>query len=283
MGKYEIMGNCQKQHFERPAVWSRTSLVVPQEKARIKETLRNIPSDVRSILDVGCGNGLFVNTLSRTSFDTVSRITGLDSSAEALKYVETEKTEGSIAHLCYEDNSFDMVACLEVLEHLREDEFERGISELQRVSRQYILVTVPNDQDLLNSLVTCTKCYCRFNPCYHLRSFNKGSLENLFSDFRPVVVKEIGPPTKKRYYNHVLISFYQSLKTPILREGTICPQCGYEQKKEREHCLKQRRSGSGSPVILALSRGLARAITRVSNKRRWLLALYEKVSRADTP
>lgn len=93
----------------------------------------------------------------------------------------------------FKNESFDLVTSLEVLEHLPQEDFKRGISELQRVSKKYILITVPNEGDLERSLVMCPKCYCWFNPYFHMRSFNKKSLQNLFEKFNPIKIKEIGP------------------------------------------------------------------------------------------
>lgn len=51
--------------------------------------------------------------------------------------------EESVFDLQREDNSFDVVIFLEVLEHL--EEYELALSELFRVSRKYVVVSVPNE------------------------------------------------------------------------------------------------------------------------------------------
>jgi len=45
--------------------------------------------------------------------------------------------------LQYKDNSFDLVICSEVLEHLENP--QKALRELIRVSKKYILVSVPNE------------------------------------------------------------------------------------------------------------------------------------------
>ena len=57
---------------------------------------------------------------------------------------ELSLKQGNIYELPYEDNSFDVVLCLEVLEHLEYP--ERALkAELQRVARKYCIVSVPNE------------------------------------------------------------------------------------------------------------------------------------------
>ncbi|MHC4911996.1 MAG: class I SAM-dependent methyltransferase [Planctomycetota bacterium] len=56
---------------------------------------------------------------------------------------ELEHIEGSIYELPFADNSFDTVMCSEVLEHLTEP--DKGIRELLRVCRRWLVVSVPRE------------------------------------------------------------------------------------------------------------------------------------------
>ncbi|MDF1777288.1 MAG: class I SAM-dependent methyltransferase [Rhizobiaceae bacterium] len=49
----------------------------------------------------------------------------------------------NVGKLEFEDNSFDSVYCMEVLEHLDDPTFESGLAELRRVCRGQLLITVP--------------------------------------------------------------------------------------------------------------------------------------------
>jgi len=62
----------------------------------------------------------------------------LDISHNALEHVKTEKVQGIIENLPFEDNSFDLVLCCEVLEHLPDDIYQYALKEIQRVSNEYI-------------------------------------------------------------------------------------------------------------------------------------------------
>jgi SAM-dependent methyltransferase len=73
------------------------------------------------ILDVGCGTGLMLNELSK--FGTVY---GLDSSEEAKEFCKEifqgEVKIGSLPNkFPYEENSFDLIVALDVIEHISED------------------------------------------------------------------------------------------------------------------------------------------------------------------
>jgi len=51
---------------------------------------------------------------------------------------------GSIINMPFEDNSFDVVACYEVLEHLPYKNFYKALSEIFRVSNFYAILSLPD-------------------------------------------------------------------------------------------------------------------------------------------
>lgn len=84
------------------------------------------------ILDVGadeCGLKKFLP--ERTEYIGI----GLGSSVDVKIDIEKEK-------LPYQDNSFDCVLCLDVLEHL--DNIHDVFDELCRVTRKYLIISLPN-------------------------------------------------------------------------------------------------------------------------------------------
>lgn len=100
-----------------------------------------------SVLDAGCGEGFVVDYLARQNPDL--KLTGVDLSEEAIAYAEAHFGErarfrtGSVYKLPFSDNSFDVVLCSEVLEHL--DDPGRAVQELKRVARRHVLITVPRE------------------------------------------------------------------------------------------------------------------------------------------
>jgi 2-polyprenyl-3-methyl-5-hydroxy-6-metoxy-1,4-benzoquinol methylase len=101
---------------------------------------------VDSILDVGCGEGFTLNRLREKGIG--KKLEGIEYSKTAIElghkmYPDTKIKQGNIYRLPYKDNAFDLVLCTEVLEHL--DKPEDGLKELVRVSKKYLVISVPNE------------------------------------------------------------------------------------------------------------------------------------------
>ncbi|MEJ2558303.1 MAG: class I SAM-dependent methyltransferase [Anaerolineae bacterium] len=101
----------------------------------------------RCILDVGCGEGFTMRELREGGVQAA--MVGIDFSPGALAWNQAHHMAQSplkvadVHHLPFQDHSFDLVLCLEVLEHLPDSAF--GLRELLRVSRDYVLVSVPHE------------------------------------------------------------------------------------------------------------------------------------------
>jgi len=105
-------------------------------------TVRVGPLDV---LDAGCGEGFVHNHLA-TRLGHGVRFWGLDVSREALCDGQTRGSRasllrGSLLDVPFTGGSFDLVVCTEVLEHLAQP--EQALDELCRVSRRFVLLSVP--------------------------------------------------------------------------------------------------------------------------------------------
>lgn len=102
--------------------------------------------EIGSVLDVGCGEGFTLKILKGKGIGRVHQ--GIDYSKKAIEIGKKDNPElklqvGDIYNLKFKDNSFDLVVSTEVFEHL--DEPEKALSEIKRVSRKYILLSVPNE------------------------------------------------------------------------------------------------------------------------------------------
>jgi SAM-dependent methyltransferase len=86
-----------------------------------------------NILDVGCGTGANLEMLSQ-----FGEAEGVDVSAEALSFCQArglpKVKQGEAEALPYEDDSFDLVTGLDVVEHLDDD--LAGLKEMRRVLRR---------------------------------------------------------------------------------------------------------------------------------------------------
>lgn len=266
--------NFTKNYYEQPELWEINFIENDIERRRISETINFIPNDVQTILDVGCGNGAFVNALP----PKYEKIVGIDSSQEALKHVKVESIRGDIKAISYKKESFDLVACLEVLEHLPYETIGEALSEIERVSRKYIILSVPNNEILEYHLVICPSCKCNFNPHYHVRNFNPDGMTNLFEHFKRIKLKEIGPLEVRPTYNKVLFTAYRTWRKELPPKTSICPQCGYRTKQIGSSTISNQHSSIQNilDMLRPIWKPLIKVVWRPIWSKKWLLVLYEK-------
>lgn len=105
------------------------------------------PKNVTSVLEVGCGAGYSMQHLQKFFGPNVS-YTACDIDPELVTLTKQKNPNvtclnASIYELPFPDHSFDMVVCLEVLEHLEYP--EKALSELARVSKHYIIASTPRE------------------------------------------------------------------------------------------------------------------------------------------
>lgn len=99
----------------------------------------------RRILDAGCGEGFAMRAVLGAHG---AEVVGLDGSPGALRVAATLNpgrrfAAGDLLDLPFPARSFDLVACMEVLEHL--DDPAGGLAELRRVSARWLLLSVPHE------------------------------------------------------------------------------------------------------------------------------------------
>lgn len=90
--------------------------------------------DVSSLLEIGVGNRTVSNYFKEHGYTLTTCDIDPDLDPD---YV------ADIRSLPFEDNSFDAVLAYEVLEHIPWEEVPAALKELQRVSRRFVLLSVP--------------------------------------------------------------------------------------------------------------------------------------------
>lgn len=104
------------------------------------------PLSPKTVLDAACGEGFTMDKLVK--FGIGKQIEGLEYSKEAISlgrklFPNLTFKEGNIYDMPYEDDSFDLVTCTEVLEHINEP--AKVFKEVLRVSKKYVIISVPNE------------------------------------------------------------------------------------------------------------------------------------------
>ena len=94
---------------------------------------------IKKILDVGAGGGVISLKLKNLGYD-VTCVELTDRYLKNLKSLGLKAVNGDARKLPFKDNSFDLVICQEVLEHL--PNMGEGMSELCRVGKN-VIFTVP--------------------------------------------------------------------------------------------------------------------------------------------
>jgi len=269
----------ETSYYENTDLWAIKNMGLV-DRQRIATLAEKIPLDARTLIDVGCGNGLFLKHLNDMRESCFERLCGADRSMAALAWVETEKVQAGVESLPFSEGEFDIVSCMEVLEHLPQTIYISALNELSRIARRYILISVPHNENLRMSLTECEKCCCRFNPNYHLRAFRESTIKNLFTDkgFACREVFYIHPLKIVPTNIEVILRFFGVLKRTILHQANpsmvdraVCPACGYSPRA----CRNGPSTMIASPVNRAGT--LVRSLLSMKSGWRWMGALYEKL------
>lgn len=229
------------------------------QSVKIPLILSNIPRDTASILDIGCGNGLITNRLSQ-QFD----VTGIDLSEEALRHVQTKTIVAPAHSVPLGEASADLVFASELLEHLPGTVLHETVAEFKRLSRKYILITVPNREFLPKSYLKCADCHTVFHTSGHVNSFSIDDIDRLFRDRFDLIghgyfgkkVREYHPLlqwVKHRYCN----------QWAAISSQKQCPDCQSSRFETGQH-----------PTVVRLCNGMNRMVS--GHHPYWLFALFQK-------
>ncbi len=125
-----------------------------QWKQDIANVLQTISHELKpeKTLDAGCGSSPNINYLYG---DRV----GIDINEKAIEfmrgYSDAQFQVGSVRNILFPEESFDMVTCIEVLEHLYPTDTLKAISEIARVLKPngYVILATPNYSSIPWNLV----------------------------------------------------------------------------------------------------------------------------------
>jgi 2-polyprenyl-3-methyl-5-hydroxy-6-metoxy-1,4-benzoquinol methylase len=150
----------------------------------------------RSILDVGCGEGVLTAQWADKLGD--GRIVGIDLDDPKLKAEWAQRRRANLEYrvedatnLSFGDGEFDMASAIEVLEHVPDP--ERTVAEMARVAKRSLLVSVPREP-LWRGLNMARGAYLKDlgNTPGHVNHWSKRSFVSMLS--RHGTVEEVRSP-----------------------------------------------------------------------------------------
>jgi 2-polyprenyl-3-methyl-5-hydroxy-6-metoxy-1,4-benzoquinol methylase len=135
------------------------------------------------ILDFGCGPGHFLEIL------TAQKIAceGADFSSDSIRETNTRLngspyfrgvTQISGIPTQLADEQFDVIFCIETIEHILPEELPPTFQELHRLAKPggFLVVTTPNDEQLDRGKAMCPQCGAIFHRMQHVNSWNVRSI-----------------------------------------------------------------------------------------------------------
>ena len=148
-----------------------------KEYIRYEAIIKRIPKTTQQILDLGCGDGFLSCQIAEKGYNVTSidlstnRLLRFKDQAERLNI---RQLEGDITNVKLPLESFDLIVCSEVIEHL--PEYRLVLSETFRLLKKggFFIVTVPNNEKL--KMLTCPHCLKIFYRDDHVNSFTRASL-----------------------------------------------------------------------------------------------------------
>jgi 2-polyprenyl-3-methyl-5-hydroxy-6-metoxy-1,4-benzoquinol methylase len=135
------------------------------------------------VLDFGCGPGYLLDLLVAQGV----ACEGADFSENAIAILNErlrhEPLFGGVTRLeqipsSLPADAYDVVFCIELVEHLLDDDLETTVAELGRILKPggTLVLTTPNEEDLAVTEAFCPDCGCSFSRNQHLRSWSAQTL-----------------------------------------------------------------------------------------------------------
>jgi SAM-dependent methyltransferase len=157
----------------------------------VNQALIGMDPQTTKILDFGCGSGAALELCVASGFENVL---GLDTSdlcvrSTQLRGINVKKIGADLPIL---DSTYDLILCLDVLEHIEKDlDYLNHFREHLNIGGK-ILITVPAHQFLWSQ---------HDENNHHFRRYNKKTLKKLIFDAQLEIKYE-------RYWNSILFPFF---------------------------------------------------------------------------
>lgn len=208
----------------------------PSEKNRIADLMGLLPKGKRTVLDIGARDGFLAVELTRH----FASVTALDLETPEIRNERVACVAGDATDLQFDDASFDLVFCAEVLEHIPPPGLEKACSEISRTASEYILIGVPYRQDLRVGRTTCYTCGKKNPPWGHVNRFDESRLERLFPGWEVAKTSYVGETdAATNAVSCLLMDFAGNPYGTYVQEET-CVHCGAKLKNPPQRNFLQK-------------------------------------------
>jgi 2-polyprenyl-3-methyl-5-hydroxy-6-metoxy-1,4-benzoquinol methylase len=190
----------------------------PTYYARITAVQKRI-KNAKRLLDAGCSDGYLDSVIK----NRVEEIFGIDINWNDIRIAKMSNPRniydvGSLYELPYKSGYFDIVVCLDVLEHLHDD--EKAISELTRILKigGKLIITVPSAYfpftfDPINYLLKIFNKHLNFGiwGFGHVRLYSMSALSEKLKKYllKPIETEYLSHLLTGALENSYLISLFQ--------------------------------------------------------------------------
>ena len=104
---------------------------------------------VKVVGDIGSGRGIFFDRLRAQGYETFA----LEPSTVVVNQRKSPYfIRGTCDDMPYADSLFDVVFCLDVLEHIPGALISRSLKELRRVTKRYLILSVASHEDVVEKM-----------------------------------------------------------------------------------------------------------------------------------
>ena len=158
----------------RSDIWVGNRVKIDYVYRKIKKHIKN----ARTACEVGFGEGYLLRLLHNSGL----KVLGIDISNYLVRELgnkfrrdglDIELVQGDISKIKLEKGKFDLLFCLDVLEHV--PDIEKAFENIKRIlaSDGLLIGTLPFNENLHENMVMCPKCKCEFHRMGHYHSFGK--------------------------------------------------------------------------------------------------------------
>ncbi len=215
------------------------------ERERIADLLQVMPKGRATVLDIGTRDGYIARLLT----EHFGSVTALDLQRPAFEIDRVVPVAGDVTCLEFADNSFDVVCCLEVLEHIPPHLLQTACREIVRVARHEVMIGVPYRQDLRLGQTTCRRCNLVNPPWGHVNSFDECRLEALFEPMRMISKTLVGQGKERTNAISTFLLNVGGNPWGTYEQEEPCIACGQTLEKAEAYSIFRRlAAGAGQRV-----------------------------------